>query len=359
MIYNYNPRKGGKLKGIAVKPIDRFYFDIAQKRLNSLTKPKDSLGLLEEFAKSIVAITENENPCFEKKIIFIFAGDHGVTEEGVSAYPKEVTSQMVFNFIQGGAAINCLSRHAKADVRIVDIGVDYDFKGIEGLIQKKIVWGTKNFSKGPALTRKEALKCIEVGVDIAREYAGKGFNIFGTGDMGIGNTTAASAIASVMTGTPVAKVTGRGTGISDPTFLNKIKIIKRAISINRPDPKDPIDVLSKVGGAEIAGIAGLIIGGAEKKVPVVIDGLISTAGAIIACALEPNVRDYIFASHLSVEAGHVSMLKNMGLEPILDLKMRLGEGTGAVLAMFLIEAGVKVYNEMATFKEAGVSERIV
>ncbi len=340
----------------AVEQIDPAFFEIAQKRLDNLTKPPSSLGRLEEFAKRLVAIQANEHPRIDKKIVFVFAGDHGVTDEGVSAFPKEVTSQMVFNFLAGGAAINVLTRHAGAEVVVVDIGVDFDFSGMEGLIHRKVVRGTKSFLRGPALTREEAIKCLEVGMDLAHTYADKGFNFFGTGDMGIGNTTPSSAITAVITGKPASKVTGRGTGITDEGLLTKIRVIEDGIRFNKPNPKDGIDVLSKVGGAEIAGIAGLILGAAERRIPVVIDGLISTAGALIAYTIEPKVKDYMFASHNSVEIGHRAMLDIMGLQPILDLDLRLGEGTGAALAMLLIEGGLKIFKEMATFDEAGVSD---
>lgn len=340
-----------------ITPINAELAEKAQKRLDNLTKPQGSLGRLEEFAKRLVAITESTMPELNKKVIFTFAGDHGVAEQGVSAYPSEVTRQMVFNFLRGGAGINVLARHAGADVVVIDIGVKGDFGEIEGLISKKIVSGTGNIRKGPAMTRDETLKCLEIGIHLAEEYAKKGYTIFGTGDMGIGNTTPSSAIAAVLIGRPVSEVTGRGTGIGDDALKNKITVIEDAIVLNKPDPKDPLDVLSKVGGAEIAGIAGLIIGAAAQRIPVVIDGFISTAGALIAYCLEPTSRDYMFAAHNSVEIGHKAMLEKIGLQPILDLNLRLGEGTGAALAMLLIEAGLKIYKEMATFGEAGVSEK--
>lgn len=341
------------------------FMEKAQRRLDNLTKPQGSLGRLEEFAKQLASITENTMPVLDKKVIFTFAGDHGVAGEGVSAYPKEVTRQMVVNIILGGAGINVLARHAGAEVVVVDIGVDFDFhaasdpipKGEMGglFISRKVVMGTRNIRIGPAMTMDEAIKCIEVGIDLAETYSLKGYNIFGTGEMGIGNTTPSSAIASVLTGRPVSEVTGRGTGIDDAAFRNKLKIIKEAIEVNKPDPADPIEVLSRVGGAEIGGIAGLIIGAAAKRIPVVIDGFISTAGALIAYCLEPKTKDYMFAAHNSVEKGHKAMLEKIGLQPILDLDMRLGEGTGAALAMLIIEAGLKTYKEMATFGDAGVS----
>jgi nicotinate-nucleotide--dimethylbenzimidazole phosphoribosyltransferase len=341
----------------SIKPINREWYDIAQKHLDNLTKPLGSLGRLEEFAQRLVAITENRKPVLDKKVIFTFAGDHGVVDEGVSAYPKEVTPQMVFNFLRGGAGINVLARHAGAEIVVVDIGVDFDFDDTEGLINMKVMKGTRNFAKGPAMTRDEAVKCIESGIEVATRYAERGCKMAGTGDMGIGNTTPSSAIASVITGTPVREVTGRGTGISDEALERKIEVIEGAMRLNKPDPNDAIDVLSKVGGTEIGGIAGLILGAASKRIPIVIDGFISTAGALIAYTIEPTVKDYVFAAHNSVEKGHRIMLKAMGLDPILDLGLRLGEGTGAALAMLLIEAALKISKEMATFQEAGVAEK--
>jgi nicotinate-nucleotide--dimethylbenzimidazole phosphoribosyltransferase len=327
----------------------------AQERLDSLTKPRGSLGRLEEFARRLVAITGDAMPRLDGKVIFTFAGDHGVADAGVSAFPKDVTRQMVLNFLAGGAGINVLARHAGAKVVVVDIGVNYDFGEADGLINMKVVSGTRNMLEGPAMTREEALRCIKVGLDLADEYAGKGCRIFGTGEMGIGNTTPSSAIAAVLTGRSVNEVTGRGTGITDEALAAKVKAIERAIEVNNPDPSDALDVLHKVGGAEIAGIAGLCIGGALNRMPVVVDGFISTAGALVAARLAPGVGDYLFAAHRSVEKGHTAMLDDIGLRPILDLDLRLGEGTGAALAMLMIEAGLRIYGEMATFGDAGVS----
>jgi nicotinate-nucleotide--dimethylbenzimidazole phosphoribosyltransferase len=341
-----------------VGPLNNEFGEAAKKHLDNLTKPAGSLGLLEEIAQRLAIITENKSPFIDKKALFTFAGDHGVTEEGVSAYPKEVTAQMVLNFLRGGAAINVLARHAGAEVVVVDVGVDHDFGGQEGLLNMKVMRGTANFMRGPAMTRKDALKCLRVGILLADGYATKGYNLFGAGDMGIGNTTSSSAIAAVLTGKKVSRVTGRGTGISDEALANKIRVIEEGIRINMPDPNDAIDVLAKVGGAEIGGIAGLILGAAANRIPVVIDGFISTAGAAIAYCLEPRVKHYLFAAHRSVEIGHSALLDKLELRPILDLNMRLGEGTGAALAMTIIEAGLKIYREMATFGDAGVSERI-
>ncbi|MBI4682818.1 MAG: nicotinate-nucleotide--dimethylbenzimidazole phosphoribosyltransferase [Nitrospirae bacterium] len=344
----------------SIKNTNGKFAEEAQNRLDSLTKPQGSMGRLEEFAKQLVAITENQMPVLDKKVVFTFAGDHGVAEEGVSAFPKEVTPQMVMNFINGGAGINVLARHAGAEVVVVDIGVDYDFAGAglkssSTFVSSKIVSGTKNMRKGPAMTRDEAVKCIQVGIGLADEYAKKGYKIFGTGEMGIANTTPSSAITAVLTGKSVEDITGRGTGINDDAWKNKVQVIKDSIAANKPDKNDPVDVLSKIGGAEIAGIAGLIIGAAANKTPVVIDGFISTAGALIAYLIEPKTRDYMFAAHMSQEVGHKSILEKIGLRPVLDLDMRLGEGTGAALAMLIIEGGLKIYKEMATFAEAAVA----
>jgi nicotinate-nucleotide--dimethylbenzimidazole phosphoribosyltransferase len=338
-----------------ILPVRSEFTEKAQKRLDSLTKPQGSLGRLEEFAQRLVAITESTMPLLDKKVIFTFAGDHGVAEEGVSAYPGEVTKQMVFNFLRGGAGINVLARHAGAEVVVVDIGVKGELEKVAGLVSKKVVSGTGNIRKGHAMTTHDAARCIEVGIKLAEDYAIKGYKLFGTGEMGIGNTTPSSAIAAVLTGRPVFEVTGKGTGIGYETLKHKIKVIEDAISINKPDPDNPVDVLAKIGGAEIGGIAGLILGAAAQRVPVVIDGFISTAGALIAYCLEPKTKDYMFAAHNSVETGHKAMLDKIGLHPILDLNLRLGEGTGAALAMLIIEAGLKIYKEMATFGEAGIT----
>ncbi len=342
-----------------IKSLDDDYFEQARKRLDNLTKPPGSLGRLEEFAAQIVAITENTMPEIAKKVVFTFAGDHGVTKAGVSAYPSEVTPQMVMNFLAGGAGINVLARHAGADVAVVDIGVNYDFGQTKGLVHKKVVSGTANMLEGPAMTRQEAEQCIEVGIELVREYKRKGYTMIGTGDMGIGNTTPSSAIAAVITGEPVVDVTGYGTGITDEAFKNKVSVIEQAIRKNSPDAADGLDVLAKVGGAEIGGIAGVCIGAAIERVPVIVDGMISTAGALIAHTLEPKCAEYMISAHKSVEVGQSAMLEKMGLKPIVDLELRLGEGTGAALGMMLVEAGLRIYKEMATFESAGVNGEMV
>ena len=339
-----------------IKPVNSDLLQQAQARLDNKTKPPGSLGRLEEFARRMAAISGTEEPDLSKKVVFTFAGDHGVVEEGVSLYPKEVTSQMVFNFLAGGAGVNVLARHSGAEVRVVDVGVDYDFCDTPGMLHRKVARGTRNFTKGAAMTREEAVAALQVGIDLAGQCRAEGVGLVGTGEMGIGNTTPSSAIIAAISGKTVAEVTHRGTGIGDEALANKIRVIEAGLAINKPDPQDPLDVLAKVGGLEIAAIAGLVLGCAANAIPVVIDGFISTAGALIASELHPNVRDYIFAAHESVEIGHSFMLERIGAEPILDLNFRLGEGTGAALAMGLIDAGVKIMKEMATFEQAGVSK---
>ena len=340
-----------------IEPVDRSLEYKIQEHLDSLTKPQGSLGMLEELAKKYCLIKNTTSPKLNKKRIYTFAADHGVTEEGVSAYPKEVTPQMVLNMLNGGAAINVLSRHANAEVKVVDIGVDYDFEDHENLIKRKIAYGTKNIAKGPAMSKEEAIKAIEVGIELANEAGKDGVDILGTGDMGIGNTTPSSTLFAALMPESVENVTGRGTGISDDKLKSKVKVIKIALETNKRLLTDPLSTLSAVGGLEIAGICGLILGASANKVPVVVDGFISSAGAIVAYKLNPNVRDYMFFSHKSQELGHSRFLQWIKEKPILDLDMRLGEGTGAALAMTIIEAAIKIYNEMATFDSAGVSNR--
>ncbi|MCK9274489.1 MAG: nicotinate-nucleotide--dimethylbenzimidazole phosphoribosyltransferase [Syntrophales bacterium] len=342
----------------AIEPLDEEWLVRAQVRLDSLTKPVGSLGKLEEIARRYGAIKKNLAPSTARKMIVAFAGDHGVTEEAVSAYPQAVTVQMVKNMCAGGAAVNVLARQAGADVTVVDIGVRYDFSPCERLIAKKIGHGTKNFTAGPAMSRGEALCALMTGIGLAGDFARAGYDMIGTGEMGIGNTTASSAVFAVMAGLPPEEVTGRGTGIDENMLKRKIEAVKKAIAVNRPDRSDPLDVLAKVGGYEIGGIAGLIIGGAARRIPVVVDGFISTAGALIALALKETAGDYLFFSHLSAEAGHKGMLDYLRQAPIMDLDMRLGEGTGAAMAMMVIESALLVMKNMATFKSAGVEEKI-
>lgn len=341
--------------GDSVPSLNQGWHERALTRLNNLTKPLGSLGRLEEIAARLVAIREDERPDCSNKAIFTLAADHGVTEEGVSAYPKAVTRQMVLNFLAAGAAINVLCRHGGIEIIVVDIGVDADFDQVDGLLRMKVARGTKNMVREPAMSEAELDSALEVGLALAARAAQQGRTLIGTGDMGIGNTTAASAITAVLTGRPAVQVTGRGTGLDDPGLRHKIEVIERAIAANRPDPSDPLDVLRKVGGLEIAGLVSLILGAASRRMPIVVDGFISTAAAAIACALQPRVKDFLFAAHRSAEPGHVALLDFIEQTPLLDLDMRLGEGTGAALAMHVIEAAAKVLNEMATFSCAGVS----
>jgi len=340
----------------AIRPVDESRAAAIQARLDNLTKPQGSLGRLEELARRYCLITGTDRPAIRNKMIFTFAGDHGVAAEGVSAYPKEVTPQMVYNFLRGGAGVNVLARHAGARVIVVDMGVDHEFEPAEGLEIRKVARGTRNMVVGPAMTREEAEQAVLAGVGLVEKYR-KDLDIIGTGDMGIGNTTPSSAIVSVITGTEPELVTGRGTGIDDASFKAKIAVIKRAIAVNRPDRSDAMDVLAKVGGYEIAGIAGLVLGAALHRIPVVVDGFISTAGALIAAELNPLVKGYLIAAHQSVEIGHRKMLEHLEQRPLLDLNLRLGEGTGAALGISLVEAGVRILTEMATFAAAGVSEK--
>ena len=336
---------------------DEKVMKLTQQRLDRLTKPQGSLGRLEELAKQIAGVIGKEKPELKNKVIFTFASDHGVVDEGVSAYPKEVTAQMVYNFLNEGAGINVLARYVGARVVVADLGVAEDLKPHPRLIIKKINYGTKNMLRGPAMTKEEALNSIAAGMDIFEAELKNGVDIAGTGEMGIGNTTAASAITACFTKAPVKDITGRGTGLDDKQLLNKINVIEKAISLNKPDPKDPIDVLSKVGGFEIGGLSGIILSAASHKIPVVLDGFISGAAALIAYAIEPKVKDYLIPAHCSAESGHKYILDYLGLKPLLDLNLRLGEGTGSALGIGLAEAAVKILTEMATFKSANVSER--
>ncbi len=333
-------------------------FQHTQQRLDNLTKPKGSLGRLEELACRLVGISGNTQYKPSRKCVVTMAADHGVTAEGVSAYPSEVTYQMVLNFLRGGAAINVLARQAGARVLVVDMGVNKDFDaGQKGLLSRKIGHGTANMAQGPAMTKGQAIACVETGIALVEEMAAEGVDLIGTGDMGIGNTTASAAIVAAALGLPAAEVTGMGTGIDESAWIKKVQVIEKALALNKPDPKDGLDLLAKVGGFEIGGLAGVILGAARHRVPVLVDGFNSGAAALIAQRLCPAATEVIIASHCSVEKGHRHALRALGLQPLLDLNMRLGEGTGAALAMHLAEASVRILNEMATFGEAGVSKK--
>jgi nicotinate-nucleotide--dimethylbenzimidazole phosphoribosyltransferase len=342
----------------AVKPLDKPAMTAARARQDALTKPQGSLGRLEELSVQLAGIQGKAAPQIKTKAVITMAGDHGVVAEKVGNWPQEVTAQMVENFLSGGAGINVLSRQVGARVVFVDMGVATELKPHPQLLVRKIAPGTGNITVGPAMSREQAVDTLETGIEIINYEVAKGLDIIGTGDMGIGNTTASSAVCAAITGEEPEKVTGRGTGIDDKQLEHKIQVVKRALEINNPDPKDPIDVLAKVGGFEIGGLAGVMLGAAAHRIPVVIDGFISGAAALIAAALAPQLKDYLIAAHVSAEAGHSIMLRHLGLKPLLDLGMRLGEGTGAALGIFLAEAAARILAEMATFAEASVSERI-
>ncbi|MBM4432884.1 MAG: nicotinate-nucleotide--dimethylbenzimidazole phosphoribosyltransferase [Chloroflexi bacterium] len=340
-----------------IRPLDKKAMAEARSRQNSLTKPQGSLGRLEELSVQLAGIQGKAMPQIKQKAIITMASDHGVVAEKIGNWPQEVTAQMVYNFLGGGAGINVLARHAGARLIVVDMGVATKLKADPRLLSRKIAPGTKNMAQGPAMTSEQAEKAIETGIEIMNAEAAKGLDIVGTGDMGIGNTTASSAICAVMTGRPVAEVTGRGTGLSDEQLKHKIEVIEKALAVNRPNPKQPLDVLAKVGGFEIGGLAGVMLAAAAHRIPVVIDGFISGAAALIATAMAPRMKDYLIAAHVSAEAGHPIILDYLGLKPLLNLGMRLGEGTGATLGIFLAEAAVRILAEMSTFSEAGVSEK--
>lgn len=341
-----------------IRPVSREWRRQAKGYLDRLAIPRGSLGELLVLAEQLSGIRETLKPSVKRKVVVTMAGDHGVVREGVSAFPQEVTPQMVNNFVRGGAAINVLAEVAGARVVVVDMGVAADLSTLveEGkILSYKISNGTRNMAQGPAMTREQAVRALESGIEIAGNLVRAGVELLGTGDMGIGNTTPSSAILAVLSGRPVREVTGRGTGIGDQALENKIRAIEKAIDINRPDPNDPVDVLAKVGGFEIGGIAGVILGAAYHKVPVVVDGFISTAGALLAKALAPGSVEYMIAAHRSMEYGHQFMLEELGLNPLLNLNLRLGEGTGAALAMNIVESAAQVICKMLTFEDAGVN----
>ncbi|WP_192896602.1 nicotinate-nucleotide--dimethylbenzimidazole phosphoribosyltransferase [Cohnella sp. AR92] len=339
---------------LQIRPLDEEAKQSASRRLDRLTKPPGSLGKLEELAIQIAGITGDAEWKPPAKAIVVMAGDHGVCEEGVSAFPQEVTGQMVHNFLGGGAAINVLARQTGAEVVCVDIGVKGELAH-ERLVSRKVRHGTANMAKEAAMTREEAELAIGHGIQLANDLAEQGIGLLATGEMGIGNTTPSAAVLSVLADVDVEEVVGRGTGIDDAGLLRKQATIRKAIALHAPDSGDAVDVLAKVGGLELAGLAGLILGAAARRIPVVIDGFISTVAALAACRIAPEAKGYLIPSHLSEERGHRYALKELGLEPMLNLRMRLGEGSGAVLAFPLIEAASRIVHEMATFDSAGVS----
>jgi nicotinate-nucleotide--dimethylbenzimidazole phosphoribosyltransferase len=337
-----------------IKPVDYSKDAAAIDHLNNLTKPPGSLGRLEELAIGFIRASNAVPPKLDKKIIFIMAGDHGVARERVSAFPAEVTPQMVFNFLSGGAAINVLARHADIQTVVVDMGVNADLSGRDGLVDKKVGMGTKNIAEEPAMTEEELERAVFAGISLAEEAAKNGCHIIGTGDMGIANTTPSTAIYCALLGLKPEDISGPGTGLDEKGIKHKAEVVKKALALHAPYGS-PMDVLAKLGGFEIAGLTGLILGAAKNNIPVVVDGFISSAAAMVAVKSSPAVLQRIFWAHLSNERGHKKVLAEMGINPILDLNLRLGEGTGAALAIWIIEGAIKVYNEMATFKKAGVS----
>jgi nicotinate-nucleotide--dimethylbenzimidazole phosphoribosyltransferase len=312
---------------------------------------------LEELSIQLAGIMERERPSVSRKAVIVMAGDHGVVAEGVSAFPAEVTPQMVLNFLHGGAAINALAGGVGARVVIVDMGVASDLPDHPKLIKRKVAYGTQNMAVGPAMTCAQAEEALQAGMEVVAAEIDKGLDLVAIGEMGIGNTTAATAITAAFTGLPPAQLTGRGTGVDDAGLARKVTVIEKALAVNQPNPSDALDVLLKVGGLEIAGLAGVVLGAAARRVPVVIDGFISSAAALLAAELVPAVKPYLIGSHESVEIGHQAILQRLGIRPLFNLNMRLGEGTGAALAFPIIEGAARVLDEMATFAEAGVSDK--
>jgi nicotinate-nucleotide--dimethylbenzimidazole phosphoribosyltransferase len=342
--------------GDRIAPLDADAMARARARQERLTKPPDSLGRLEEIAVQTAGMTGSERPSVARRAVVVMAGDHGVAGEGVSAYPAEVTAQMALNFLRGGAAINAIAGSVGASVTVVDVGIASEVSH-PALLARKVALGTANMAAGLAMTQEQALAAMVVGAETLETLADEGLDLVATGEMGIGNTTAASALTAVMTGRSVREVTGRGTGVDDERLNHKISVIERAIAVNAPDAHDPLGTLAKVGGLEIAALAGLILAAASRRIPVMLDGFIASSAALIACAWRPLAREYLLAGHVSVEPGHQIILNHLGLRPLLSLEMRLGEGTGAALAMAVMDAALRAHDQMATFDEAGVSDR--
>ena len=331
------------------------YLAEARAHLDSLTKPLGSLGRLEDLAAQWFAICEGRFPATLNKSVYVFAADHGITAEGVSAYPSQVTQQMVLNFLAGGAAINVLARLNQVEVNVVDVGVDADLSGHAGLIQRKVRQGSRNMLREAAMSDPELEAALAVGHALAEAAYAQSRNLIAVGEMGIGNTTAASVMTAALTGLPASLVTGKGTGVESEAYAHKCRVVEDVVSRHFSEKPSPREILRRGGGLEIAAMTGLMLGAAQRKIAIVVDGFISTAAAAIACGLEPDVRPFLFAGHRSQEPGHRVLLAHLEMEPILDLDMRLGEGTGAVLAMPILEAAMRLYQEMATFTSAGIS----
>ena len=342
----------------AVAPVDQAAAGAARERQASLTKPAGSLGALERLHAQFAAIQRTPLPAVERPCVLVLAADHGVAAEGVSAYPARVTGEMACNFAAGGAAINVLARGAGARLIVVDVGIDWDDRTPPGgILRRPIRAGTRNLAAGPAMSPAETVRALETGVEVARSIVADGADLLGLGDMGIGNTTAAAAIIAALTGRPARAVTGRGTGVGPAAWDHKVRTIERALARFRPTADDPVATLAQVGGLEIAALAGAILGGAAARTAILLDGVIVGAAALVAVALCPAVRPYLIASHRSAEPGHRAALEYLELEPLMDLGLRLGEGSGAALALPLVRAACRLPHEMATFAEAGVSEQ--
>jgi len=342
---------------LAIPALDLAAGRRVRERLDRLTKPRGSLGRLEALAARLGEITGRDRPRFANKVVLVAAGDHGVVDEGVAAYPREVTRQMVENFVAGGAAINCLARIAGARVVVADLGVDADFAGRPEVRKAKVRRGTSNLARGPAMSRDEAGRALASGARLVDAEREAGLDLLALGDMGIGNTTSASCLVAAFTGRAAKDVVGRGAGLDDAGLERKRSVVERALLLHQPDRLDPLGVLAALGGFEIAGLAGAALRAAQLRVPVLVDGFISTAAALAACRIAPGLDRFLIAAHRSAEPGHAAAIEALGLDPLLQLDMRLGEGTGAALAMPLVEAAVRVLDEMATFDEAQVSDR--
>ncbi len=339
----------------AIVPLDAGVMAKVQARLDSLTKPPGSLGRLEDIVRQYAGVTGEERPAIPRKCMVLAAADHGVARLGLSAYPVETTIHMTRNYLLSqGAGANALAKFCGADMVVVDMGVAGDLSDVPGLWHRKIAYGTADFTQGPAMTRDQAVKALETGIEIVADRVGSGYRCFSIGEMGIGNTTASAAIVAAFTGITPEQATGRGTGISDSRLAVKIDAVRRGLAVNRPDRTDGLDILAKVGGFELGALAGVILGAAAKRCLVVIDGFNASAAALIATSLAANAREYLLASHLSAEPAHTKMLAYLSLEAYIDMGLRLGEATGASLAMSLLDAAIKMLDEMATFAEAGV-----
>jgi nicotinate-nucleotide--dimethylbenzimidazole phosphoribosyltransferase len=342
----------------SIRPLEHGAMAAAKQHQDHLTKPAGSLGRLEELAIWMAGVTGELTPATVPRTVVVMAGDHGVASEGVSAYPSEVTPQMVMNFLGGGAAINVLARQTTARVLVVDLGVACELGQVDGLVARKVGSGTANIATGPAMSRSQALRALRVGAELAQSEIADGARMLATGEMGIGNTTPASALICALTDTPPELVVGRGTGLDDAGLAHKRTVVGRALASNRSALSDPVDALAAIGGYEIAGLVGLILAGAARRRPVVLDGFIAGAAALVAARIAPAARNYMLAGHLSAEQGHRVALSALDLQPLLDLDLRLGEGTGAVLAFYIIDAATRIMAEMATFSEASISRGV-